>query len=99
MSVPDFQTLTLPVLREFADGAEHATKDIRQRVADRLLLTPGDVGELVPSGGQTRLANRVAWAHVYMKPAGLLGSAHRGIHRIAARGEKAVKKLRIGSER
>jgi len=31
MPVPDFQTLMLPVLREFADEAEHATKDIRQR--------------------------------------------------------------------
>jgi len=25
MSVPDFQTLMLPVLREFADGVERAT--------------------------------------------------------------------------
>jgi restriction endonuclease Mrr len=25
MPVPDFQTLMLPVLREFADGGEHAT--------------------------------------------------------------------------
>ena len=47
-----------PVLGEFADGAEHATKDIRQRVAERLQLTPGDIAELVPRGGQTRLANR-----------------------------------------
>jgi len=45
MSVPDFQTLMLPVLREFADGAEHATKDIRQRVGDRLQLTPADIAE------------------------------------------------------
>jgi hypothetical protein len=36
MAVPDFQTLMLPVLREFPDGVEHAPKDIRQRVADRL---------------------------------------------------------------
>jgi restriction system protein len=58
MPVPDFQTLMLPVLREFADGAEHATKDIRQRVADRLQLTPTDIaesilhwGEVFPSDG------------------------------------------------
>jgi restriction system protein len=91
MPVPDFQTLMLPVLCEFADGAEHATKDIKRRVADRLQLTPADIAELVPSGGQTRLANRVAWAHVYMKRAGLLGSARRGVYRITARGEEVQK--------
>jgi restriction system protein len=91
MSVPDFQTLMLPVLREFADGVEHATKDIRLRVADRLQLTPADIAELVPSGGQTRLANRVAWAHIYLKRAGLLASARRGVYRITPRGEEVLK--------
>lgn len=75
MAVPDFQTLMLPVLREFADGGEHATKDVQQRVASQLRLTAEDVAEVLPSVTQTRFANRVAWAHVYMKRAGLLSSA------------------------
>jgi restriction system protein len=91
MVVPDFQTLTLPVLKEFADGLEHPTKDIRQRVVNKLGLTPEDVAEMVPSGTQTRLANRVAWAHVYMKRAGLLSSSRRGIYRITERGQEALK--------
>jgi restriction system protein len=91
MAVPDFQTLMLPVLREFADGAEHAPKDIRQRVADRLQLTPEEIAEMLPSGTQTRLANRVAWAHIYLKRAGLLASGRRGIYRIAPRGEEVLK--------
>jgi restriction system protein len=91
MAVPDFQTLTLPVLKEFADGLELPTKDIRQRVANKLGLTPEDVAEMVPSGTQTRLANRVAWAHVYMKRAGLLSSSRRGIYRITERGQEVLK--------
>jgi restriction system protein len=91
MAVPDFQTLMLPVLREFADGAEHATKDVRQRVASQLALTAEDVAEVVPSGTQTRLANRVAWAHVYMKRAGLLSSVRRGVYRITERGQEVLK--------
>jgi restriction system protein len=91
MAVPDFQTLTLPVLKEFADGVEHATKDIRQRVANKLGLSPEDIAELVPSGTQTRFANRVAWAHVYMKRAGLLSSPRRGIYRITERGQEVLK--------
>jgi restriction system protein len=62
MAVPDFQSLTLPVLKEFADGVEHATKEIRQRVADRLGLSAADLSEVLPSGSQTRFANRVACA-------------------------------------
>jgi len=90
MAVPDFQSLTLPVLKEFADGLEHATKDIRQRVANKLGLTVEDVAEKVPSGTQTRLANRVAWAHIYMKQAGLLESVRRGIYQITPRGREVL---------
>jgi restriction system protein len=90
MAVPDFQSLTLPVLTEFSDGGEHATKDIRIRVAERLQLTSEDVAEILPSGGQTRFANRVAWAHIYLKRAGLLGSTRRGIYQITPRGQKVL---------
>lgn len=90
MGVPDFQSLTLPVLREFSDGLEHPTRDIRQRVAEQLRLTAGDLAEVLPSGRQTRFANRVAWAHVYMKQAGLLSSPRRGVYQITPRGQEVL---------
>jgi restriction system protein len=90
MAVPDFQSLTLPVLRQFADGSEHATKDVRALVAAALGLTPEDLLEILPSGTQTRFANRVAWAHVYMKRAGLLSSPRRGIYQITERGKTVL---------
>jgi restriction system protein len=89
MAVPDFQTLMLPVLREFADGTEHATKEIRERVAQRLALSSGDIAELLPSG-QTRFSNRMAWAVVYMKQAALLESVRRGVYRITLRGREVL---------
>jgi restriction system protein len=91
MAVPDFQTLTLHVLREFADGLEHPTKDIRQRVADRLRLTPEEIAEVLPSGRQTRFVNRVAWAYVYMQRAGLLSSPRRSVYRITERGKSVLQ--------
>src|SRR6202035_765406 len=90
MTVPDFQSLTLPVLREFADGLDHATKDIRVKVGDRLGLSAEDLAEVLPSGGQTRFANRVAWAHVYMKQAGLLASVRRGVYQITPCGQEVL---------
>lgn len=86
MPVPGFQELTLPVLREFADGHERTSREARERVATALQLTAQDLAESLPSGRQTRFANRAAWAHVYLKMAGLLESPRRGVYRITERG-------------
>jgi restriction system protein len=86
MPVPGFQELTLPVLRAFADGHERTTREVRDRVATSLQLTAQDLAESLPSGRQTRYANRAAWAHVYLKMAGLLESPRRGVYRITERG-------------
>lgn len=90
MSVPDFQTLMLPVLREYADGAEHASKAIRQRVAIQLHLTLQDLGELVRSGNLTRFEDCTAWAHAYLKQAALLKSVSRGVYQITPRGQEVL---------
>jgi restriction system protein len=91
MTVPDFQSLTLPVLKQLADGAERTTKNVRHLVATQLALTPEDLEEVLPSGGQTRFANRVAWAHVYLKQSGLLESVRRGVYRITEQGREVLK--------
>jgi restriction system protein len=90
MAVPGFQELTLPVLREFGDGQEHTTREIRDRAALQLGLTADDLSETLPSGTQTRYANRAAWAHVYLKQAGLLDSPRRGVYRITDRGRSVL---------
>ena len=90
MSVPGFQELTLPVLREFASGDERTTREVRDRVAISLQLAPQDLADTLPSGRQTRFANRTAWAHVYLKMAGLLESPRRGVYRITERGRSIL---------
>lgn len=55
MAVPDFQTFMLPVLREFADGAEHVYKNVRERVAAALRLSPEDLADRIASGKKTRV--------------------------------------------
>jgi restriction system protein len=90
MAVPGFQELTLPVLREYADGQEHTTREVRDRVAIRLGLTADDLAEVLPSGRQTRFANRAAWAHGYLKESGLLESPRRGTYRITEVGQRVL---------
>lgn len=85
MSVPDFQTLMRPVLDQYADGNERPAREVRDAVAKKIGLSDADANELLPSGRQTRFANRVAWAHSYLRQAGLLEAPRRGVYRLSAR--------------
>ncbi len=90
MSVPDFQSLMLPVLQAYADGEERLSRDVRAMIASRLGLTAEDIAERLPTAPQTRLANRTAWAHSYLKQSGLLESPRRGHYRITDRGRQVL---------
>ncbi|WP_318866859.1 winged helix-turn-helix domain-containing protein [Sinorhizobium meliloti] len=59
--VPDYQTLMLPVLRFAADG-ETRVADAAERIADDLGLTQAERDELLPSGRQRLLHNRIVSA-------------------------------------
>ena len=89
MAVPDFQTLMLPVLREYGSGDARASV-VRAAVGALLNVTPEEQAEMLPSARQTRFANRVAWAHSYLKQAQLLESPSRGRYRLTARGREVL---------
>lgn len=91
MSVPDYQTLMLPVLRVAEDGKEHTTSEVSEIVATSFRLTEEEQMEMLPSGKQRKLANRVAWAKTYMAKAGLLESVSRGKFKITSRGMALLK--------
>lgn len=86
MTVPNFQAIMLPVLTLVADGAEYRHGDVVEKIADHFALGEDDRNELLPSGSQTRLANRVAWARSHMKAAGLIENLGGGRFRISAVG-------------
>ena len=77
MAVPDYQSLMLPVLLASTIG-EVRIGDAVDRLADQLNLTPEDRAQLLPSGKQTLLGNRVHWAKTYLTKSGLLESTRRG---------------------
>ena len=78
MAIPDYQSLMLPVLRIAAEGETRVPKaaDI---IADDLGLSEEEREELLPSGNQRLLHNRVHWAKFYMSKAGLIDSPKRGV--------------------
>ncbi|MBN2251240.1 MAG: restriction endonuclease, partial [Candidatus Altiarchaeota archaeon] len=86
MTVPDYQSVMLPLLKALRDGEEHSLHEVIETLADQFELTDEERRELLPSGRQAKFDNRVAWARTYMKKAGLLESTGRGKIRINDRG-------------
>jgi len=90
MSIPDYQTLMLPLLRFAADGNDHTTREAVDALASEFQLTPVERVALLASGQQAIFNNRVGWANSYLKKAGLLESPRRGALRITARGKQIL---------
>jgi len=90
MPIPDYQTLMLPILRLAADGQEHRFRDAVERLAIEFNLSDVERGELLPSGTAPLFDNRVGWARTYLKQAGLLRSARRGMFQITDLGKSLL---------
>lgn len=89
MSIPDFQTLMLPVLREAA-SSEVRISDVVERLAHDFRLTPEERSHLLPSGRQTTFANRIHWAKSYLGKAGLVELTRRAHFRITDQGRSVL---------
>ena len=90
MTVPDFQSLMLPLLRLIGDEKEHNNSEVIESLAGQFHLTEPERKELLPSGRQARFDNRVAWARAYLKMAGLVENIGRGTFRITERGSRVL---------
>ncbi len=77
MPVPDYQSLMLPVLKLAAQG-ETRVPDTEEKLASEFGLTPEERDQLLPSGRQRLLHNRIHWAKFYMVRAGLIDQPRRG---------------------
>jgi restriction system protein len=91
MSVPDFQTIMLPLLKLASDGRDHTIREACDVLADQFHLSLEEQAELTPSGRQKRFANRVAWAKIHLTRASLLESPARAHFRIVVRGADLLK--------
>ncbi len=89
MTIPDYQTLMLPVLRS-AGGGEVRIADVIPKLAAEFALTDDEQEALLPSGRQTIFANRVHWAKTYLKQAGLIALPKRAHFQLTERGQQAL---------
>jgi restriction system protein len=91
MAIPDYQTIMLPLLRLAGDKKEHSLRETIERLASEFKLTDIEKKELLPSGRQEVLDNRVGWARTYLKKAGLIEITRWGYFRITERGLELLK--------
>ena len=89
MPVPGFQSVMLPVLRLSANG-EIKLADAVTRISDEFDLTKEEREELLPSGGITRIKDRVSWSVTYLVKAGLVERPQRGHFAITEQGKSVL---------
>lgn len=77
MSIPDYQSLMLPVLRIAMKG-ETSVPLAEAEIAAMFALSPEEREQMLPSGKQRVLHNRIHWAKFYLTKAGYLESPKRG---------------------
>jgi len=90
MAIPDYQAIMLPLLKLAQDKQEHAIRDAHGHIAQLFGLTEDERRELLPSGQQPIIENRVGWAKTYMTKAGLFESTRRGHFRITDLGMEVL---------
>ncbi len=91
MTVPDFQSIMLPLLQLASDGQEHSIHEYLDKLVVHFNLSEQDANEMLPSGKQTTFYNRVGWARTYLTKSGLLEMPRRSYYRITERGRQVLK--------
>lgn len=96
MSIPDYQTLMLPILRLMNDVEDHSLRDVESAMANAFGLTSSEREELLPSGSQRILLNRIGWSLSYLTKARLTERVGKGRYRITPMG---IETLQTGIDR
>ncbi len=91
MSIPDYQSVMLPLLTLLSDSNELSLRDMVEKLSMKFSLTDDERKELLASG-QPIFDNRVGWARTYLKKAGLVDSPKRGVNKITPRGLDIISK-------
>ena len=90
MAVPKFDKFMPEIIRCLGDGETHLIKEIYEYCAKAFNLTEADRSEKT-SSGQTTYIERVGWAKVYMKKAGLICSPKRAHFCLSETGKEAFR--------
>jgi restriction system protein len=89
--IPDYQACMLPLLQFASDQKVHSLVEAVTYISKEFKMTDVEMQELLPSGTQAIIFNRVGWARTYLKKAGLLEDPKRARFQITNRGLDLLK--------
>lgn len=89
--IPDYQACMLPLLQFASDEKIHTLPEAVKHISDLFNLSNEERQQMLPSGLQAIIINRVGWAKTYMKKAGLLEDPKRATFKITKRGLELLK--------
>lgn len=92
MTIPDYQSIMLPLLKFTEDKKEHSISEAIDYISKLFNLSDEEKRKLLPSGQQPIINNRTGWARTYLKKAKLLEPTKRSYFRITKRGLEVLKK-------
>ena len=90
--IPKYQECMLPLLLCFKDKQIHSLKECTEVLSNKFNLSTDEKAELLPSGNQPIMYNRVGWAKFYLEKAGLLKGVTRGKYVITEDGLRLLSK-------
>jgi restriction system protein len=92
VTIPNFETLMLPLLKIAGDGKEHRVRSVVDRLQTQFVLSRHDHGRKVKRQNEPIFYNRVRWAKKYLLEAGLLCATRWAHFEITDRGKTILHK-------
>jgi restriction system protein len=92
MSIPDYQTIMYPLLELLKSQEEKSIRQLYDEISNKFSLSDIEKTQLLPSGRQPIIENRVGWSKTYLLKAGLLESTRRGYIKITSLGMDVLKR-------
>ena len=93
MTIPDYETVMLPLLRLSARGTINM-RDATAELGSELMLSQEEQVRMLPKGKTTIFHSRVGWAKTDLKQAGLVEQPARAVIEITERGRDVLPPTR-----
>ena len=90
MTIPKFHEIMYPLLEYLKDKKERSIGELIDYISNKFMLSQEERNQRLASGRETVIENRVRWAKLYLKKAGLIKSTKRGYVKITPQGIKVL---------
>lgn len=90
--IPPLKYFNKPILELFSDKKVWTKGNLTENLAKKLDLTKKDLLEYTKGGSITKFSDRISWALVYLKKAGMIESKGAGMYVITKTGLNLLNK-------